>query len=68
MNPETFRLLSLKHQLSLESLGMKSSGGPIRPRICKEFGLKARDSHKAFIAVIQAKIEEVQNAQVPVAN
>ncbi len=55
-----FRLISLKRQLKFEMLGMKSSGGAIRPRIAKEFGLPARASHAAFIAAVEAKLEEVK--------
>lgn len=54
-----FRLSSLKYQLKMEKIGLKSSGGPIRPRIAKEFGLKPRDSHDKFIAVIQAQMDEL---------
>lgn len=52
-----FRLASLKQQLKLEKVGLKSSGGAIRPRIATEFGLKPRDSHDKFIAAVQAKMD-----------
>lgn len=55
-----FRLASLKQQLKLESLGMKSSGGVIRPRIAKEFNLPARASHQQFIDAVQAKMDSLK--------
>ena len=57
-----FRLLSLRYQLRLEAGGIKSSGGAIRPRIAKEFGLKPRDSHdKYIIAIRRNEIREKSN-------
>ncbi len=58
-DPAIFRLCSLKQQLKLEAKGLKSSGGAIRPRIAKEFGLSPRAPHSEFIT----KIEEKLNAQ-----
>ena len=58
-DPNIFRLCSLKQQLKLESKGLKSSGGAIRPRIAKEFGLSPRAPHSEYIK----KIEEMLNAQ-----
>lgn len=55
-----FRLMSLKSQLKLEKLGMRSSGGPIRPRIAQEFNLKPRASHDDFIAAIEVKLSELK--------
>ena len=60
INIELYRLLSLKMQLKLESKGMKSSGGAIRPRIANEFGLKPRDLHIVYIAAIDKRIEELR--------
>ena len=57
---DLFRLLSLKYQLKLESVGLKSSGGAIRPRIAKEFGLSPRAPHSAYIEKIE---QEIKNAQ-----
>ena len=57
---DLFRLLSLKYQLKLESVGLKSSGGAIRPRIAKEFGLSPRAPHSAYIDKIRDKIEEIK--------
>lgn len=54
-----FRLASLKGQLKLESKGLKSSGGAIRPRIAAEFGLSPRASHEKYIEVIQARIDQI---------
>jgi len=58
-----FRLLSVKHQLNFEKMGMKSSGGALRPRLAKEFGLKPRDSYEMYIAAVQKKIDEVHAAR-----
>ena len=52
-----FRLASLKAQLKLEKIGLKSSGGAIRPRVATEFGLKPRDHHDKYIAAIQAQMD-----------
>lgn len=52
-----FRLLSVRGQLKLESKGLKSSGGALRPRLAKEFGLKPRDSHEKYIAHVQALLD-----------
>jgi hypothetical protein len=54
-----FRLLSLRYQLRLEAHGLKSSGGAIRPRIAKEFGLSPRASHDTYIIAINKKIGEL---------
>lgn len=55
-----FRLASLKYQLRMEAIGLKSSGGAIRPRICKEFGLRPRAPHAEYIAACERKIEELR--------
>jgi hypothetical protein len=55
-----FRMASLKSQLRLEKVGMKSSGGALRPRLAKEFGLKPRDSHDLYIAHCQAYLDQYQ--------
>lgn len=55
-----FRLLSLRAQLKLEAKGLKSSGGSIRPRIAKEFGLSSRAKREDFIQAINKKLEELQ--------
>lgn len=54
-----YRLASLKFQLKLEAVGLKSSGGAIRPRMAKEFGLSARAPHAEYIALIEAKMMEL---------
>jgi hypothetical protein len=51
------RLATLKGALKLEKAGMKTKGGALRPRIAAEFGLKPRDSHDAFIAKVQEKMD-----------
>ena len=53
------RLASLKGMVNLESKGLKSRSGPIRPKIAAEFGLKPRDSYDKFIAAIVAKMETI---------
>ena len=57
-------LASQKMQLKLESKGMKSSGGALRPRLAAQHGLKPRDSHEKFIEVIQAKMDAILESQV----
>jgi hypothetical protein len=52
------RLASLKGMVKLESKGLKTRGGAIRPRIATELGLKPRDSFDKFIETIQSKMEE----------
>ena len=53
------RLASLKGMVSLESKGLKSRAGPIRPKIAAELGLKPRDTYEKFIVAIKAKMEEL---------
>jgi hypothetical protein len=59
---DPFRWTSVKHQLKLESLGMKSSGGALRPRLAAELGLKPRDSYEVFFQAVTAKIDEAKAA------
>lgn len=54
---EAFRLASVRAQLRLESKGLKSSGGALRPRLAKQLGLNQRDSHERFIEVCTARID-----------
>lgn len=56
---EYFRFSSIKHQLKLEKLGLKSRGGALRPRLAKEFGLKPRATYEEFIAYCEAKMQEL---------
>lgn len=65
MNPEIeyFTWASRKAQLRMESKGLKSSGGAVRPRLAAACGLKPRDSHDKFIAVCQAKMNELLAAK-----
>lgn len=51
-----FRLASVKGMLSLESKGLKSRGGALRPRLAAEFGLKPRDSYAKFIGYIESQL------------
>lgn len=53
------RLASLKGMVNLESKGLKSRAGPIRPRIAAELGLKPRAPYQAFIAAIQKRMDEL---------
>jgi hypothetical protein len=53
------RLASLKGMVTLESKGMKGRGGPIRPRIAAEFGLKPRAPYAEFITAIQSRMAEL---------
>lgn len=52
-----FRFASIKAQLKLEKVGLKSSGGALRPRLAKEFDLKPRADYAEYIAYCQAKID-----------
>lgn len=54
-----FRLAQLKGALKIESTGMKVRQSPLRPKIADEFGLKPRAKHSEFIAVIQAKMDQM---------
>lgn len=53
-----FRYAQLKACLKMERAGLKIRGGALRPQLAKEFGLKARESHDAYIA----KCVEMMNA------
>lgn len=53
-----FRLASLKSQLKLEAVGLKSSGGAIRPRIAKEFNLSPRAPYTDYIKAIQILMDK----------
>jgi hypothetical protein len=57
------RFASVKYQLKLEKVGLKSSGGALRPRLAEEFGLGPRAKHDDFIAYVQAKMEELLEAK-----
>ena len=58
-----FRFASVKAQLRMESKGLKSSGGALRPRLAAEFGLKPRDPYEKFIAYCQAKMDAMLEAK-----
>lgn len=53
------RLASLKGMLKLESKGLASRSGPLRPRIAAEFGLKPRAPYQDFIKAVEAKMAEL---------
>lgn len=55
-----FRLLSVRAQLKMEKVGLKSSGGAIRPRIAVEFGLSPRASYDAYVDAINKKLDELK--------
>lgn len=64
-----FRLLALRGMVRMESHGMKTRGGAIRPRIAEELGLRARATYADFlnrieelIAAIKSDIKEEQHA------
>jgi hypothetical protein len=54
-----FRFASIKAQLKMEKIGLKSSGGALRPRLAKEFGLSPRAPHADYIAYCEKKIAEL---------
>jgi hypothetical protein len=57
---DVFRLLSIRAMLRLEAAGIKTRGGALRPRLCKEFGLPARAPYAVFTAVINTKLAELE--------
>jgi hypothetical protein len=63
MTPEAevsyIRLSSVKAQLRLEKLGLKSKGGALRPRLAKELGLAPRAPHDVYIAECQRRMDEI---------
>jgi len=56
---EAYNLMVLKQALKLERVGLKHHCGALRPKLCKQYGLKARDSYDRYIAVIESKIQEL---------
>lgn len=54
-----FCLASWKGALKLEKVGLKSSGGAIRPRIAARLGLKPRQDRDVFIARIESLMNEI---------
>jgi hypothetical protein len=62
---DVFRWLSVRAQLRLEKVGMKSRGGPLRPRLAGPLGLKPRDSHDKYIEAVDAKIAEAEGRLQP---
>jgi len=51
-----FRFASIKQQLKLEQVGLKSSGGALRPRLAKEFNLKPKAPHADYIAYCESQL------------
>ena len=64
IEPNHYRLVSLKGMLKLESLGMKTRGGALRPRLAREFGLKPRSTYDEFIGAINKKLEGITDGDV----
>lgn len=52
-------LCTWKSALKLEKVGLKSSGGAIRPRIAERLGLKPRADRDVFIARIQELMNQI---------
>lgn len=52
------RFAALKGALKLESLGMKTRGGALRPRLAKEFGLSPRAPHLDYIGHCVLEMEK----------
>ncbi len=55
-----YRYMVLKQALKLESKGMKSRGGALRPKLAQEFGLSARAPYEEFIAACEAKVATIK--------
>lgn len=62
---ELFRWKSVRAQLALEMNGMRSSGGPLRPRLAEQLGLKPRDKHQTYIKAVDAKLAEIETRLKP---
>lgn len=62
---EAFRFASIKAQLKLEKAGMKSRGGALRPRLCKEFGLKKTAPYEDYIKYCQDVLDKYLNDNPP---
>jgi hypothetical protein len=60
---DVFRWKSVISQLKLEKVGLKSSGGALRPRLAAQLGLKPRDSHDKFIQAIETKIAAIRESE-----
>ena len=53
------RYAMLKGALKLESVGMKTRGGPLRPKLAKEFKLSPRAPHADYIAYCVGRMAEL---------
>jgi hypothetical protein len=60
VDPQVFRWASVRQQLKLERIGLRSSGGALRPRLAKTLGLRPRDSYEVYIAAVTARLEEAR--------
>lgn len=63
-----FRLLSLRGQLRLEKIGMRSSGGALRPRLSREFSLSSRAPYDDYIAAIDARLSAIRERSTDTAD
>jgi hypothetical protein len=57
-----FQLAAVKAALKLEKVGLKHSGGAIRPKWAKRLGLKPRDSHDTYINTLNMRMSEMRDA------
>lgn len=57
------RFASLKGALKMEAKGLKTRGGPLRPKLAAEFGLKPRDDHQKYIDYCLKKMTEAYVAK-----
>ena len=51
------RLASVKGMVKMEKAGLKSRGGSVKNKLCKEFGISIRTSHDDVIKLIQEKMD-----------
>ena len=58
---EYFRWASIKQMVKLDKLGLKHSGGALRPRLAPQLKLKPRDSHEAYLEAIEARLVALRN-------
>lgn len=52
-----YQLMTVRAMLKLEKIGMRHSGGPLRPRWAAKLGLSPRDSYDKFINALTERIE-----------
>lgn len=51
------RLASVKGMVKMEKVSLKSRGGSVKNKLCKEFGISIRTSHDDVIKLIQEKMD-----------